>query len=388
VVPIAPSFAADDSGWIASMQRTISLVILVVLVVLLAILFYQVMIGFLLPLFLAVLLAILFQPLHRWMIRLFGGYDRLAAAITTVLILLIVLVPLAFVLLQAATEATAIVSQARENKQSHAKTLDGIVGKANVWLKTNFSAADLEKAARDKAQELFGPIAARTPGVLGGLLINTLVTVLGLYYFLADGQQMMASGMRLFPLDPKYQQQLVGKFVEMSRAVTSASLVAALTQGILLGIGYYVAGLHGVFLLAILTMLASFIPLVGSSIVWGSSAIWLFFSGKPTDAIVLAVWSLGVAMAADNFVKPLVLRGQAKLHPLLALLSVLGGVQVLGPLGIFFGPMAVSFLQAGLVMLNTEIHALGPDGAKVVVAADADGSDSSSPRGRHRRTKK
>jgi predicted PurR-regulated permease PerM len=370
---------------VVAMQRMISLIILIVLVALLAILFYQVMIGFLLPLFLAALLAILFQPLHRWIVRLFGGYERLAAAITTALILVIVLVPLAFVLLRAATEATAILSHARGQKFD-TTTLNDIVKDANEWLHLNLDATNLEETARARAGELFGPIAAKTPGLLGGLLINTLVTVLSLYYFLADGQQLMSSGMRLFPLDPKYQEELVGKFVEMTRAVTSASLVAAMTQGILLGIGFYFAGMHGVFLLTILTMLASFIPLVGSSIVWGGSAIWLFFAGKPTAAILVAVWSLAVAVAADNFVKPLILQGQAKLHPLLALLSVLGGVQVLGPLGIFFGPMAVSFLQAGLTMLNTELRAFSP--ADQQPADDSDGHDSTHARSHHRKTKK
>jgi len=341
------------------MQRMISLVVLIVLVVLLAILFYQVMIGFLLPLFMAALLAILFQPLHLRMVRLFRGYHRPAALLTTVLILLIVLVPLAFVLLRAAQEAMVILARTH-GPQLDRQTLDKIIDNVNARFELDISPKDVLGVASTKAQDWFGPLAAKTPGFLGSLLINCLVTVLGLYYFLADGKELAAAGMRMLPLNEKYQEQLVGKFVEMSRAVTSASLLAALSQGILLGMAYYVADIGGVFLLTIFTMLASFVPLVGSSIVWGSCCIWLFFSDRPTAAILLFIWSLSVAVVADNIIKPMVLHGQAKLHPLLALLSVLGGVQVLGPLGIFFGPMAVAFLQSGLAMLNTELHALEP----------------------------
>lgn len=351
------------------MQRTISLVILVVLVVLLAILFYQVMIGFLLPLFLAALLAILFQPLYTRIVRSFHGYDRLAAGVTTALILLIVVAPLAFVLFKAATEATAIWSRTHGG-QFDRQTLDRIVSNVNTRFGLELSPRELVQSAAAKAQDWFGPLAAKTPGFLGSVMINCLVTVLGLYYFLADGKQLTASAMHLLPLDPKYQEALVGKFVEMSRAVTSASLLAALTQGILLGIAYYFVGLGGVFLLTVLTMLASFIPLIGSFVVWGGSCVWLFFADKPTHAIILFVWSLIAVMGADNFVKPMVLHGQAKLHPLLALLSVLGGVQVLGPLGIFFGPMAVAFLQSGLAMLNTELHALSPEQIAITPAAN------------------
>jgi predicted PurR-regulated permease PerM len=65
-----------------------------------------------------------------------------------------------------------------------------------------------------------------------------------------------------------------------------------------------------------------------------------------------------VVSTVDNVVKPLVLQGQSKLHPLLALLSVLGGVTALGPIGIFVGPIAVAFLQAALTMLAAEIDSL------------------------------
>jgi predicted PurR-regulated permease PerM len=58
----------------------------------------------------------------------------------------------------------------------------------------------------------------------------------------------------------------------------------------------------------------------------------------------------------DNIIKPYILHGQANLHPLLALLSVIGGVQVLGPIGILVGPMLVAFLQALVNMLNKEIE--------------------------------
>jgi predicted PurR-regulated permease PerM len=146
--------------------------------------------------------------------------------------------------------------------------------------------------------------------------------------------------------------------------------------------------LGGVFLLTILTMLASFVPLIGSAAVWGGCGLWLYFADRPTAAVLLLAWSLIVVGATDNILKPMVLHGQSKLHPLLALLSVLGGVQVLGPLGIFFGPMAVSFLQAGLTMLNLELHSLEPADGEVAASAKPVGYDAKTGHGRHRKAKK
>ena len=86
-----------------------------------------------------------------------------------------------------------------------------------------------------------------------------------------------------------------------------------------------------------------------------------------TAAIVLAIYGAVVVSMADNLIKPLILQGQSNLHPLLALLSVLGGVKAMGPIGIVVGPMIVAFLQALLKMLQVELVAMGKqagEGAK------------------------
>ena len=76
-------------------------------------------------------------------------------------------------------------------------------------------------------------------------------------------------------------------------------------------------------------------------------------------ALGLAIYCAIFVSAIDNVIKPLVLHGQSNLHPLLALLSVIGGVQALGPIGILVGPMLVAFMQALLVMFNRELQLMG-----------------------------
>ena len=101
------------------------------------------------------------------------------------------------------------------------------------------------------------------------------------------------------------------------------------------------------------------VPIVGAAAVWGSASLYLLFFEQSTWAAGgLAAWGLLVVSSIDNVIKPLVLHGQSKLHPLLALLSVLGGVTALGPIGILVGPIAVAFLQAALTMLAAELDSL------------------------------
>jgi hypothetical protein len=132
---------------------------------------------------------------------------------------------------------------------------------------------------------------------------------------------------------------------------------------------------HGapIMLLTMLTMVMAIVPFVGAASVWSlvSLGIWLI-DGRPVAAGALAVYGALIVSNVDNLIKPLVLHGQSNLHPLLALISVLGGVQVLGPVGIIVGPMLVAFVQALLVMVNRELKDWDADGDETGLLESAD----------------
>jgi predicted PurR-regulated permease PerM len=195
-----------------------------------------------------------------------------------------------------------------------------------------------------------------TTRFVGNFLLGLVVMLVSLYFFLLDGRRMIEGVIRLSPLDRGHAEHLVEQFGELSRSVVLANVAAALTQGLLAGGGFYLAGVRPVFLLIVLTMLLSMIPFVGAISVWLPCCLWLMFvEHHYLPAILLAAWGLGVVSTVDNVIKPLILHGRANLHPLLALLSVLGGVKALGPIGIFVGPMVVAFLQTLLRMVQTEL---------------------------------
>ncbi len=180
--------------------------------------------------------------------------------------------------------------------------------------------------------------------------------------------------MKLSPLDDTYEQELLDKFADISRSVVVAVLLSAVVQGLLAGIGYFFAGVHNVFFLTVLTCFLAMVPFVGAAAVWVFVCLYLFYVGATTAAIALAIYCVIVVSMIDNLIKPMILHGQANLHPLLALLSVIGGIQALGPIGILVGPMLVAFLQALLNMLNKELHLLGQESdatGKPVVFATA-----------------
>lgn len=383
------------------MSRMVSLIVLVVILVAIAIVFFDVMSGFILPIFMAILLVVMFRPLHLWFIKRCKSHVRVAAGLTTISIMFIVLIPVAFLVWQATSQAVAVYGRAedaakkevavddvkdpkpdagvRENahdKTESQKTADEqvaeVITRAVVGVSTSihekfprlteYTLEDvrptIKRSVVPKLKSWLAPLAVSTTQYAIRFVIGLCIMMVALYYFLADGPAMLDSMMRLSPLDTYYVKQLIEEFDNISRAVVLATLVSAVAQGVLAGIGYYFAGLGSVFLLMFLTMLLAMIPFVGATGIWLPACLWMFYNGQIGAAIGLFIYGTLVVSLVDNLLKPFILHGATNLHPLLALLSVLGGVEALGLIGIFVGPMVVVFLQALLIMVQKELERL------------------------------
>ena len=215
-----------------------------------------------------------------------------------------------------------------------------------------------EKAVTFLREKLFA-LGGSITTFLGSMIFGGVIMVIGVYFFLLDGPAMVETFKGLSPIDDDHEQELVSEFGRVSRAVVVATLLSALVQGLLAGIGFYFVGLDSIFLLTLLSAVLAMVPFVGAASVWIPCALYLyFFDNNLGGAIGLAIYGAVVISMADNIIKPWILHGQSNLHPLLALLSVLGGVAVLGPIGILIGPMIVAFLQTLLKIMHRELDIL------------------------------
>jgi predicted PurR-regulated permease PerM len=414
-----------------TVPRVVSFIVLLAILLLMGAVFFQVMAHFVVPLFLAAVLVVVFKPLHTWVVHHIPGYTRLAALITTLLILLVVLLPTVWLGWRAALELRELydylyklpASSVQQSSEGDAAELEltgdattdaagggaeGSVADADSQPDASIPPSSIETNA-EVDDRLSTSWAARVPpqakklyrtmtnkefdgetlrtwlvnarGLIGAvalggahLAFGLIIMVLALYYFLADGPKMLASMMKLSPLEDEYERELLDKFANISRAVVVASLASAAAQGLLAGLGYSFALDKDapIFLLTMLTMVFAIVPFAGAAAVWVPTALWIYLfqpvyengqavvdaaTGQPLrgdtfTAIALAVYGVCVVSAIDNVIKPLVLHGQSNLHPLVALISILGGVQTLGPIGILVGPMLVAFIQALMNMLR------------------------------------
>lgn len=366
--------------------RVISLIVLLVVLAFIGVLFFRVMAGFLIPLFLAAVLTVVFKPLHVWLQQRLNGRKQLAALACTAAIGLLVLVPCVLLITKAAVEAGEFAALLRDaDKQSRiagelADRFGPMIGqiedRVNATFYSNIPEPDQFKA-KAFLESVGGDLASAVQsnlvdwGASGlsaafGFVIGLFIMVFALYYFLADGPTIVEALMRLSPLDDEYERQLLNSFTSVSRAVVLATMLSAAIQGTLAGLGYFFTLDPGspVFMLTMLTMLMALVPFVGSFSVWVPVALWVFFVQEDFwPGILLGIYGAAIVSQSDNVIQPLVLHGRSNLHPLLALLSVLGGLQLLGPIGILVGPILVAFMQALLEMLRKELDILQAEAA-------------------------
>jgi predicted PurR-regulated permease PerM len=374
--------------------RVVSFIVLLAIILLVGIVFFRVMAQFIVPLFLACVLLVVFQPLHLWFLDKLPRWPRTAALLTTFTIMLTVLVPTIYLGWNAYDECAHRIQAAGVSLPTTTPETSSVAksptapGKNSLVDRWTTKIHDWSETLSDKTgiqlrpeqfQELMqdalawvGNVLPLIAGAAIRILVGLAIMLISLYYFFADGPSMINGLISLSPMDKRHELELLARFAEISRSVVVATMLSAIAQGVLAGIGFYFALPSGapIFLLTALSMVCAIVPFVGAAGVWIPTCITIFLfganvfvvGGAATDggdwkvATALAIYCAVVVSGIDNVIKPLVLHGQANLHPLLALLSILGGIQVLGPVGILVGPMLVSFLQALLAMFRRELE--------------------------------
>jgi predicted PurR-regulated permease PerM len=219
-------------------------------------------------------------------------------------------------------------------------------------------------------------------GVLGlfqtltSLLIGLALTLFLLYYFLKDADRFNGWLRATSPLPDRIYDELHREFDDVMWAVLVSHVFIAVVQGVVAGIGLIVLGVpNAVFWTAAMVILAV-LPIIGSFLVWGPAALYLFSIGQPLAGGVLFVYGLIVVSLCDDFLRPLVIERytESRLNPGAIVLGVIGGVYLLGFIGIFFGPVIIGSLRAVLDVYRREYVESGP-------AADPDAEVADSPAG-------
>lgn len=325
---------------------------------------YQMVAPFLVAISWAAVMAIVIYPLNERLTSLVRSRS-LAAAISCVLVVLTVVLPLVAVTVTV-TRSTISFLRARniesiDDVQSIGLWLSHEVDTVTVWVQshTGFDASAIKDVnVTEVAPRLVGYLTTQTQSLLGGVagfLFNLTIVLFTLFFFLRDRESVLESVRASLPLSDAAASAVFRRVEAVIRASILGTGAVSLAQGILSFIAFWALGTGAPAVLAVITAFMSFIPFVGAAGVWVPVAIYLAATGSPVKAIILAIYGTFVISLADNFIRPIVIGDATRLHTLLIFFSILGGLQVFGFLGIFMGPVVLAIALAIFEIFRREL---------------------------------
>ncbi len=300
----------------------------------------------------AVVLCFSTWPVYRRLLALLRNRRSLAALVMSLGMILVILLPFLIVGVTLADDVRELAAATRQWFAQGPPEPPAWIAKVPVvgqqvteyWQSL---AQDTTKLWTE-AQRFIEPVSTwllKVGLALGRGLLELALSILIAFFLFRDGvavAERLTNGVeRIGGERGKHLLTVAGNTV---RGVVHGILGTALTQAVVAGIGFVIAGVPGAAVLVLLTFFASVVPVVGTALVWGPAAFWLFEQGSTGWGIFMVIWGVGVANI-DNVLKPWLISQGSKLPFLLIFFGVLGGAIAFGVIGVFLGPtlLAVGF---------------------------------------------
>lgn len=304
----------------------------------------------------ASVLTMVFYPLHR-RIRLGVRQPEAAAALSTLLVIVLILVPITFVTIAIVRELMDVA----EMLQAGVQQLGGpaIPGLGMVLDRLD-GYVDIDPVAAQKflaeRMQIWGEaLAGSTLVVVGGALgavVQTGLVVFTMFYMFRDGDRIRVAVYDILPLERVQVHDIIARTKEVIAATIYGVLLIAMIQGTLGTMIFWVLGLPSPLLWGVVMFVLCMIPMAGAFLVWVPAAIYLALTGAYVMAAILVVWGVLVIGGIDNLLSPRLVGKRARLHELLIFFGVLGGLRVFGILGVVLGPVIVAVTLALIEMVR------------------------------------
>ena len=313
------------------------------------------------PLLWAILLGALLAPLNSRLAVRLGGRPKLASTITTIGVVLLLLLPIIAIGGAVASEAAQLLKRIDTSSLS-AASLDlsqvPVLAAPLRWLESTAGIGlnQIQAWVVTAAKHLLEIVASSGGSVfLGaiGTIVSFILMLFVLFFVLRDGPRFAARTVRMLPIEPALRGKLWQHLIEVTRAVFMGIGLTALVQGILLGIGFAIAGVPSALVFGVLGVLFALVPMVGTAIVWIPAVLWLLAQGQPYFALFMLVWGVIVVGGVDNFLRPMLISGRAEVPTLAVFIGVMGGLSAFGFIGLFLGPIVLGLVVA-LLRFTTE----------------------------------
>lgn len=313
---------------------------------------YAVLKPFLVPVIWAFVLAYVTWPLFLRLRRLLRERATLSALIMTLAMTAALVVPVLWVVSLLRFEVAAGYAELNAYLAGRPRLPQALVG--IPWL-GDVLQDFLDRMGRDPEalRNELGTLVDQSLGeirtILGGVGRNaakTFFSLLTLFFMYRNGEAVALQVRDVL-------ERLIGDRVhaylvaigDTTRAVVYGIVLAALAQGILAGLGYWIAGVQAPALFGAATALIALVPF-GAPLIWGSAGVWLLLTDRTGAGIFLLLWGLLLVSWVDNLVRPLIISNATRIPFLLVMFGVLGGIAAFGLVGLFIGPVILAVLMA------------------------------------------
>jgi predicted PurR-regulated permease PerM len=349
------------------------------LVLLTTALFLWMVRGFLMPVFWAAVFAVLFHRLFQWLARRLGGRRALAAGLTTLLVVFVVLIPFALIAAAVTQQALGLYQRIVTGQVDInapiafvERNLPRLTALLNEY---GINVAQVRESVQGAAVGATQWIAGQALVIGQNILTVTILFALMLYllfFFFRDGDAILRGAFRALPMGDEREERLFRKFAEVSRATVKGTLVVAAIQGAIGGILFWLVGIQAAIFWAVIMGILSLLPALGPALVWGPAAIILFATGHVWQGVVVVVGGTLVIGLIDNLLRPVLVGRETKMPDYLILLATLGGISAFGLAGFVVGPIIAALCLVMWEMFADEHAPLDSSEPPVVPTAPPD----------------
>jgi predicted PurR-regulated permease PerM len=357
---------------LARERNRVTTIVFYVVVLFLGYLFVRILMPFFAPLGWAAVLAIFVYPWHE---RLAANYGNArAAALSTLVVTLLIVGPGLVILTAFVQESRAALSAVDRDAFAGPLALLEQAWNRIRGLIPGGQTIDLRNLIDEAISRTGGFLAASVGGLLADivvLLFQLFVTLFALFFFLRDADTIMQEVRRSVPFEDLRRERMIRQIRDLVYASVAAGLVIASLQGLAGGVVFALLGLGAPVFWGVMMGFLALLPFVGTWVVWVPAAIWLMATGQVAKGVVLAVLGVTIVGSIDNFLRPAILSGRARMNGLLMFISLLGGVSVFGLLGLVLGPVVTAIVSGLFEAYTGPADIIGPAAATEDTRRDA-----------------
>lgn len=315
---------------------------------------------------LAFIVSLIFLPFHHRIERRLSRYPNLAASLSCTLLTVIIIIPTIFVSVAILQQGIAALSNGYEwvtrggakevfdmpIVQSSLQRLDALLPSESINQQELLAKA--AATASNLSREMLG-LSSRILGDVTGMLINFFLMLFVLFFLLRDHEKINQLLRHVSPLSRSQEDAILDEVEKVAKSAVLGSFLTALAQGVIGGFAMTLAGFAGLFWGTMMAF-CSFIPVVGTALVWLPASGYLLLIGEWQWAVFLIGWGIIVVGSVDNILRPLLMKGNSGMNTLLIFFSLIGGLQVYGLMGLIYGPIIFAITLVLFRLYEVEFH--------------------------------